>query len=229
MLLRACAALAAAALLLGGCAVTPQNPVPLAAESVASKSARIGVAMTALPKPTTMFPGANCLLCIGAANIANSALMNHTETLPLEGFDQLPEEVARRIRANGGNAVVIKEPLDVSKLARFESQAPNTARFNFMPLREKFGVDKLVVLHAGIVGMWRTYSAYFPTSEPKATVQGVGYMVNLSNNTYEWYQPVQIFKASDKEWDEPPKFPGLTNAYFQALEQGKDALLKPFQ
>jgi hypothetical protein len=58
-------------------------------------------------------------------------------------------------------------------------------------------------------------------------LQGVGYIVNLKNNTYEWYLPVLVTKAADQNWDEPPKFPGLTNAYFQALEIGKDSFLRP--
>ena len=30
------------------------------------------------------------------------------------------------------------------------------------------------------------------------------------------------------KWDEAPNFPGLTNAYFQAIETAKNGLLKPF-
>jgi hypothetical protein len=40
--------------------------------------------------------------------------------------------------------------------------------------------------------------------------------------------PVELAKGSDGPWDESPSFPGLTNAYFQVLEMGKDAFLKPF-
>jgi hypothetical protein len=38
-----------------------------------------------------------------------------------------------------------------------------------------------------------------------------------------------VQKATDGDWDEPPKFPGLTNAYFQAVEQFKDGAKKPFK
>ena len=53
-------------------------------------------------------------------------------------------------------------------------------------------------------------------------------MVNLKTNAYEWYSPIDINKAAAM-WDQPPKFPDLTNAYFQAIELGKDAVLKPLQ
>lgn len=85
-----------------------------------------------------------------------------------------------------------------------------------------------MVFNITTLGISRTYADYFPTSDPKALLQGSGYLVNLSNNTYEWYLPVNVTKSTDGNWDEPPKFPGLTNAYFQALEIGKDSFLKPF-
>lgn len=216
------------ALALGGCAVAPQNPVEMSPQAVASKTARIGVAMAPLPKVDTHLPGAGCLLCIAAANVANSELIDHSRTLPPEDLAQLKHEIARRIRAKGGQAIVVDEPLETDKLPDFSGEGPNLARKSFAPLKARYGIDKLVVIELHALGMWRTYSSYFPTSDPKATLQGRGYMVNLSSNAYEWYQPVSILKAADKAWDEPPKFPGLTNAYYQALELGKDQLLKPF-
>ena len=77
--------------------------------------------------------------------------------------------------------------------------------------------------------MYRQYSAYIPVSDPRAELEIKGYLVNLSNNTYEWYQMFGEVKGSDGIWDEPPHFPGLTNAYFQALEHGKDRLLSTFK
>lgn len=221
-------ALASAGLLLGGCAVTPQLPVPLAAETVASKTERIGVAMTTLPKVDTHLPGAGCLLCMAAAAVANSSLTDHTVKLPYEDLPNLKKDVAQLIRKKGGNAIVIEEPLVLDKLPDFSAKGPNVALKDFTGLKQRYSIDKLVVIQIDAIGMWRTYSAYFPTSDPKATLQGRGYMVNLRTNTYEWYQPVTVMKAADKEWDEPPKFPGLTNAYFQAIEIGKDNFLKPF-
>jgi hypothetical protein len=215
-------------LLLGGCAVAPQQPISMTSEAVASKTTRVGVAMTALPKIDTHLPGAGCLLCMAAAAVANSSLTDHMKNLAYEDIPKLKDEVARLINKKGGNAIVIPEALVIDKLPDFSGQGPNVARKDFTSLRQRYSIDKLVVIQIDAIGMWRTYSAYFPTSDPKATVQGKGYMVNLSNNTYEWYQPVTVLKAADKEWDEPPKFPGLTNAYFQAVEIGKDNFLKPF-
>ena len=75
--------------------------------------------------------------------------------------------------------------------------------------------------------MSRPYSAYVPTGEPKAIVSGSVYLVNLSTNTYEWLMPFSVDKSAEGAWDEPPKFPGLTNAYFQVLEMVADRIQSP--
>lgn len=221
-------ALAAIAVGLGGCATRPPSPVSLAEDSLNSQTGRLGVAMTALPKVDTEFPGAACLLCLAAAATANSSLTAHANTLPYEDLPKLKNEVADLIRSKKkANVTVIPEDLKVGELADYGTVGPNIARKDFSPLKQKYKIDKLLVIDITALGFTRPYSAYIPTSDPKALLRGAGYIVNLNNNTYEWYMPVIITKSADKNWDEPPKFPGLTNAYFQALELGKDRFFEP--
>jgi hypothetical protein len=108
------------------------------------------------------------------------------------------------------------------------SEVPNTARKDFSALKKKHNLDKILVINISSLGIWRNYSAYIPNGDPKAVVKGQGYLVNLKSNTYDWYQPVDVAKSAGGKWDEEPKFPGLTNAYFQAIELGKDVFLKTF-
>lgn len=217
----------AIAVLLSGCVTAPQNPIPLNPATISSKNTRVGVVMTALPKVDTHIWGADCLLCMMTASVANSALTSHTQTLPYEDLPKLKNDVADILRKKGADVTVITEDINLETLQSTDSKEPNVARKDFSLLRNKYQVDKLLVIEINALGMWRTYSAYIPTSDPKGVFQGTGYIVNLSNNTYEWYLPVNITKSADKSWDEPPKFPGLTNAYFQALEIGRDSFLKP--
>jgi hypothetical protein len=223
------AALLISALILGGCVTAPPKAVSLDQNVNSLKGAKVGVVMSAVPKPDTRFPGADCLFCLAAANIANASLTSHTKTLPLEDLPKLKAELAGLLREKGATVVELPDNFVVSSLPDASSKSENTARKDFSSLRSKYSIDKVVVLDITLLGMVRTYSAYFPTSDPKASLTGAGYMVNLSNNQYEWYEPVNISKGSDGKWDEPPKFPGLTNAYFQALELGKDVFLKPFK
>jgi hypothetical protein len=227
MNMRTVLTLAATAVFLAGCA-TRQMPVYLAQNALGGGGGRVGVAMTALPKVDTYFPGASCLLCLAAASIANSSLTTYTQTLPYEDLPKLKDRVADVVRRKGSDVTVIAEALDVNALPDYPAQGTNIARKDFTSLQKKYGVGKLLVIEIQTLGMWRTYSAYFPTSDPKAVLSGRGYIVNLTTNAYEWYTPVNVLRSADGNWDEPPKFPGLTNAYFQALEMGKDAYLTPF-
>lgn len=212
---------------LTGCATPPQTPVSLAPDTLATKTTRIGIAMTALPKVDTYLPGAGCLLCLAVASAANSSLTAHAKTLPYEDLPGLKDQAAEVIRKKGAQVVVIADDLNIETLPDFKGTGPNVAKKDFSSLKSKYNVDKLLVINVSTLGFIRTYASYVPTSDPKGVLTGTGYLVNLSNNTYEWYNPVNITKSSDGKWDEPPKFPGLTNAYFQALELGKDSFLKP--
>ena len=134
--------------------------------------------------------------------------------------DELPLARRHRRRAPVG-------PLHRS--LTFSSKEPDFAAKDFSSLKSQLNVDRLLVIDINALGALRTYSAYIPTSDPKAVLRGTGYIVNLSNNALDWYLPVNILKSAEQSWDEPPKFPGLTNAYFQAIEVGKDTFKQPFQ
>ena len=221
-------AIAAVVILLAGCATPPQQPMPLTDTALTASQGKLGVAMTPLPKVDTHLPGAGCLLCLAAASMANQALTAHSQSLPYEDLPKLKEMVAGLLRKKGIDAVVVAEDVNVEGLASYSGQAANAAPKDFTPLAQKYNVDRLLVISISTLGFERAYSAYIPTSDPKGVLRGTGYLVNLKDNTYGWYQPVQVLKSADSNWDEAPKFPGLTNAYFQVLELGKDEFLKPF-
>jgi hypothetical protein len=216
-------------LALTGCAsAPPQLAVPLVSGSV-QPSQRVGIVMSALPKIDTQFPGASCLLCMAAASMANSSLTDHARTLPYEDLPKLKELLAEQLTKRGSAVIVIADEVKVDELPKFSSQGPNVASKDFGALQKKHGIDKLLVIDIRAIGFERTYSAYFPTSDPKAMLRGLAFLVDLKSNTYEWYQPLNLLRSAEGPWDEPAKFPGLTNAYFQVVELGKDEVLNPFK
>jgi hypothetical protein len=221
-------AIAALAILMGGCVTPPQTPISLNSTALDTKSGKMGVAMSTMPKLDTHLPGAGCLLCLAAASMANASLTTHTRTLPTDDLASIKNEVVALLKKKGVDVVTVQEDLDFEKLSNFSAKGPGVAEKDFSSLKKKYNIDRLLVLQVKDLGMLRTYSAYFPTSDPKGWFNGFGYIVNLSNNTYEWYEPINIAKSADGKWDEPPKFPGLTNAYFQALQLAKDQFTKPF-
>lgn len=220
--------LAAFAVLTTGCATVQQTPIALTRSATDAQAGRIGVAMTGLPKVDTYLPGASCLLCLAVASSMNSQLTAHAATLTYEDLPRLKTDVASLLRKSGASVVVIEEDLDIKSLPDAATQGMNLATKDFSSLQRKHQIEKLLVINIKTLGFERTYASYVPTSDPKSLFEGLGYIVNLKTNTYDWYQPIRITKSADQAWDEPPKYPGLTNAYFQSLELGKDQLLQPF-
>ena len=143
--------------------------------------------MTDLPKVEVHLPGADCLLCIIAASAMNSDLRKHADTLTLEDLPKLKESIAASLRKKGTTVVVIPEALETKALSNADAKGDNVADKNFAPLKQKYGIDKLLVIELNAVGFERHYASYIPTGDPKALLRGRGYMVNLASNTYEWY------------------------------------------
>lgn len=222
------AAMLLAVLSFAGCAVAPQNPVALQSNFWDAKPKKVGIVMTKVPELDMTYPGAGCLLCLAAASAANSTLSGYVETLSDEDLPAIKAELAKRLKAKGIEVVVIEAPIDLSKLPKNDGDAPNTSRIDFSSFKKDQGLTHLFVIDVTYLGMQRAYSSYVPTGAPQGVMQGSSFVVNLDNHVFEWYQPLNVSKGVTDEWDEPPQFPALTNAYYQALETGKDMILTPF-
>lgn len=219
--------IAAAAVFLTGCATPPQNPVSIGANTFAEKGLRVGVVMNKMPKVDTSFPGAGCLLCMAAASVANSSLTTYTQSLPADDLVRLKTDIAEALKLKGQVPVVIDEAIMVGDLPNASSTVPNAARKDYSSFKSKYQLDKLLVVYFQEVGITRPYSSYVPVGDPKGVVSGASYIVNFKDNSYDWYLPVLKLKGAQGPWDEAPKFPGLSNAYFQAVEEARDAILQP--
>lgn len=226
-LLFACIAFVISAL--QGCATSHQPPVTLRLSESVAPQTRIAVAATPIPRVNTLFPGANCLLCLAFAEASNGSLTKHIQSLPPEGLPEIKDAVANLLRKQGAAVTVIQEPLDLNKLSKNSAAKPPFADIDFSSLKKRYDADKLVVIQVQMVGSIREYHAYVPQGAPRLALTGRGLMVNLANNTYEWYENFAMHKSAEGNWDEPPNFPGMTNAYFQMLEEARQAILKPFR
>lgn len=213
-------------LLIAGCASQPPQRSVYASAGTFAAGSRIGVAMT-VPKIDTSFPGAGCLLCLAAASAANSSLTEHARSLPSNELLTLKNDLAEVIRKKGAEVVVIAEDLNLAALPKAETKGANMATKDFSAFKDKYKLDKLLVIEIRELGFQRSYASYIPSGDPRAVLIGNGYLVNLGTGGYDWYKRVYVTRTSDGKWDEPPKFPGLTNAYYQVIELGKDDILKP--
>lgn len=220
--------LVVASVQLAACASNPQLPVLFGDHALAAQSGRVGVAMTALPKVDTSFPGAGCLLCLATAATANSSLTRHTHMLTGDELLTIKDGIADRLRKKGVDAVVITENLDIKRLKDFSGGGVNIAKKDFRPLKDQYKVDHLVLIDIARLGFVRNYAAYISRGDPIAELDGTLAVVNLATNAYDFYQEINQSKGAEGGWDEPPDFPGLTNAYYAVIESGKDAVQQPF-
>ncbi|MEM8499172.1 MAG: hypothetical protein AAF542_14200 [Pseudomonadota bacterium] len=214
--------------MLAACAATPQAPVSLSGDFLGDSEKKVGVAMTEVPELDVHLPGAACLLCLAVAETANSSLSKHTKTLTADGVEEIKNSLADLMNESGTSSIVIDDNLDIAALPKFSSKEVNTTKRDFRSLKETHGITHLLVVDISQIGFIRNYANYVPTSDPKGLFSGESYLVNLNNNTYEWYRPLDIHKSVADGWKEPPAFPGLTNAFYQALETGKEQILQPF-
>ncbi len=226
----------AAALLLAafltGCAVPIQPPVELKPDFFAAakaKGGRVGVLMTELPKPDTAFPGAGCLLCIGVANLNHKDLNPVVQAYSTKELQALPADLVALLQKQGLDAVLIKDAVKLDALPDLAATDPtNKPRKSFAALKDKHKIDRLLVVQVSALGVWRGYSGYVPTDVPRAVLNGQAALIDLSNHGLDWYLPLALARAAEGEWSEPPKYPGLTNAYYQVLETAMDMVKKPY-
>lgn len=215
-------------LLLSGCAAPRQETISLSSDFFKTGTGKIGIAMPDAPKPDTFFPGADCLLCIAAASVNHRSLTNAVQAWPTDEFQSLKQEMLTLLKAQGQRAVLIEEPLKLQDVPDRKNATPGQARKDFSSLQQRAGIDRLLVIQLLQAGVQRNHSAYFPTGPAMATLRAEAYLVDLSTHQLAWYETVNLSRNAEGNWDEAPKFPGLTNAYFHILELSKDQIKKPF-
>ncbi|HMU65670.1 MAG TPA: hypothetical protein PKE57_00915 [Cellvibrionaceae bacterium] len=210
-----------------GCATVPHQPTISFDSNTFKKGEKIGVYISPTPKITTQFPGANCLLCLGVAAAAHSGLTKQVESFKAESLGKVPDVVNNYLKGKGIEVVKINEM--IKKLPKVKPSSGSTLAQNYGPYKTQYGIDRLLVINYQRVGVDRPYSAYVPTAVPHAVITAEFYIVDLATNSYSAYSPISITKEPDGSWDVAPKYPAITNAFYQAEEQASDLLTKPFK
>lgn len=216
------------AMLLSACGTTPQQNVTLQSNMINAEK-KVGIFVKKLDIATTNIYGASCLLCYGVASAANAELDKHLKTLPITDLESSKSILVNgyKTKANSVEFVEISEQ-ELKKLKKFKGEQ-GFAKTDFRTLKESKNIDVLVVLEYSEHGAYRSYNAYVPTSDPQGYVKGLVYSVDLESNQYLQYLSLDHKVIVEGEWDEPKEqFPGVTNAYFQAVENAKESLKKIF-
>jgi hypothetical protein len=119
--------------------------------------------------------------------------------------------------------------MDIKKMKDFSPpQKQGYSRVDFRELKEKNGYGKLLLITINDYkfGISRGYYGFMPLTDPYVSMMGVAQMIDLEDNSLLWHYAFNISKFSEGPWDEPPNFPGLTNAIYQAVEELRLSLRK---
>ena len=214
------------ALGLAACAAAPQLPVAMKATAIEPDAGRIGIMATKVPEPDSAFPGASCLLCLAAANLNHTTLKGHIATLSSDDLKRISPDLQAELQRLGADVVVIDQAFDASQWPDNATKEPGFSPKDLRAAAARYDIGRLLVVELNAVGIHRSYSAYVPVAPPAAVVYGMSFLVDLRNNAYDWYYPIRFQQQAEGEWDEPPSFPGLTNAYYGAIERTRDELVR---
>lgn len=214
----------AGALGLSGCSsVAPQTKIS-ADKAVWQSKQKVGVYVNDVPKATTSFPGAACLLCLAAASVANSSVTKQVETFDAKQLRVTKQKVIDSLKAKGLEVVVLDSLIKESAMKDLATPKNPHIKKNYGIYKEQKDIDQLFVVNYRFAGVSRTYSSYVPTSAPQAAINADVYMIDTKTNEYTLFDPINILRGAEGDWDKPPTFPGITNAFYQAEEAAVDQL-----
>jgi hypothetical protein len=215
------------ALLVTACATPPQQPVTLDSTVLSDDLNKIGVVIAGDHQPNVYMPGANCLLCIGAAEAMNVSLSRHVDALQIEEFKLVQSDLVAELNEHGVRVVAFEESIVLSELPKYPSETENIAGRDFSSYKKE-GITHLLVIDVEMIGVQRLYASYVPTSDPKAVFKGSAFLVDVRSNEYEWFKHIEHYRSADGEWDESPNYPALTNAYYHVLAEARDDVVSEF-
>lgn len=216
-----------ATLFISACGSTPQGFVPLVKNVVQADNTKIGfVYIAPEDKATTHIYGADCLLCYGVASALTSSLDTHLEsTISADELLVIKDAVIAGYSDLNVELIEVNLTAPITKLKKFKGEN-GFAEKDFRVLKDKLGLDMLVVLSLDQHGAYRSFSSYIPNGDPQGYIAGTLYTVDLTTNGYVQYLSIAERVQPQGEWDEPTAFPSVTTAYYQSIENVKSLVTK---
>jgi len=197
------------------------------------KNTTIGVAIVKYPVPQTYRAGSQGLLDMAINSAAASTLDSYLQKLDLKNFSAVADTFVSKLRQRGFTAKRIEGIVDPEKMPAFSSARSDekTMDKDFRQLGRQEGVERLILLAIDRCGTIRNYYGFIPLGAPKAFCLCKGHMVNCTSNTIEWFAATEELTSTVDvigDWDQPPAYPNLTQAFPKAMESGIQFLEKDY-
>ncbi|MGI1669273.1 MAG: hypothetical protein K6L74_02980 [Neptuniibacter sp.] len=219
-------------LALTGCSIAPPQPdLTLNSDILTEQNTRIGIHYVAPEEEaTTHIWGANCLLCYGVASALTSDLDSHLkDAITTEELDAIKKLVHSKYVERFPNVKMVELSTPVSELKDFKTdQELGFANKDFRAVKDELDIDVLVIMQVWGHGAYRSFSNYIPNGDPQGYIGGWLYSVDLNTNAYLHYLSIDEKVQPAGNWDQPPRYPSVTTAYYQAVENAKKKIDKSF-
>jgi len=219
--------------LLAGCATTQQPSVPLKSDFWSDSNHQVGVYVKSIDKPELYMEGDVRLLDYAINAAAMSTVTEHFESLDVSDYETLRSDIYKRLVEEGMHAVVLRDEMTIDDMPGFEDPDKDDtvyyAEKDYSAFKKKYGIDKLIVVVPKRVGLARPYYGFVPTGDPRAVFELHGELIDLGTNQLIWYTDVSEENYASGAWDEPPKYPGLTDRFYASLEKAKQDVMNHLQ
>jgi uncharacterized protein YcfL len=211
-------------LVLSGCSSLPPQSKIAADQGLWTSKQKVGIYVGSVPKITTSFPGAGCLLCLASASLANSSLTKQVETYKASQLQKTKENLIAKLKTKDIEVIEVDSLVKESAMKKHPAPPNKHITKDYSIYKTRNNVDQILVVNFSFVGVTRSYSSYIPNGAPLASISAEVYMIDTKTNNYTIFDPINITRGAEGEWDKPPTFPGITNAFYQAEEAAVDQL-----
>lgn len=183
-----------------------------------NKNQKVGIVVTKLPTPTGVKMGNQGLLDVAINEAVGNPLDKHLESLNLDGFNELREQISMLYEAKGIEAVLIEDQ-PVHRELPDTDKGVGFAEKDLGALAKKHGVDQVLLVNVQAAGTIRSYYGFIPTSDPAGYCLAEASLIDAKSHKLLWRFKSEQKIAVAGEWDQPDaKFPNITTSFYKAVD-----------
>jgi len=213
---------------LAGCGGSKQYRVKAQDEIWTEKEDVIGVVLTAPDKFGFYAEGTATNLDITIINGLMRKLRAHLASLDTAEVFALDKRAQEKLKEHDLRVVRHEGKIDFDDLKNFTppDKEVEYSLTDLRPLKEEYGYDKILLINFTDYkfGISRPYDGFTATGDPYASLVGIAQIVDLESNRLLWYYVFDISKFVEGDWDQPPEYPGLTQAIYDAVAELRSAI-----
>ena len=197
-----------------------------------NKTQPIGISIAKLPTPDHHSTGSQGLLDIAINRGNASSIIEHLQTINVSDYNKAVPELSAALTEQGFTTVAIPENIDEASLPEFKepSNAGEKAysEHDFRDLRDKYEINRMIMVRMKAVGTQRNYYGFIPTGAPYAITRASCELIDLNTNELLWRKPLEQIIAVDGDWDQPPSYQNITRAVEKAMLISRKSLPNAF-